>query len=214
MPSSTSRMQGFTTAPYRAPTRHQIRMGATPDGKITAFGHEGWELTSRVDNYAVAGVETTSRIYGYGTVATKVNLVRADRLERRLLVLPVAEGDPVVVEHVEDRDVRLPEHQVPAVPHLPQLHAGALAQSRRRGVARPDDDEAPQLLAAADDPHPDLVRSAGIIIVITIIDVVSARNRIIGAACITGVDVRKCGSIGSARNGLTRTVVSSTQRGG
>ena len=74
-----SRMQGFSTSSYRAPTRHHIRMGATPDGKITAFGHEGWELTSRVDNYAVAGVETTARIYGYGSVATKVNLVKADR---------------------------------------------------------------------------------------------------------------------------------------
>jgi xanthine dehydrogenase YagR molybdenum-binding subunit len=74
-----TRMQGFTTAPYRAPTRHHIRMGAGQDGKITAFSHEGWELTSRLDNYAVAGIETTARVYGYGSVATKVNLVRADR---------------------------------------------------------------------------------------------------------------------------------------
>ncbi len=74
-----SREQGFTTQPYRAPTRHHVRLGATADGKITAYGHESWELTSRSDNYAVAGTETTSRLYGYATVLTKVNLVKADR---------------------------------------------------------------------------------------------------------------------------------------
>ncbi len=74
-----SRMQGFTTATYRAETRQHIRMGAGPDGKIAAFSHEGWELTSRVDNYLVGGVDTTTRMYGYGAVASKVTLVKADR---------------------------------------------------------------------------------------------------------------------------------------
>jgi xanthine dehydrogenase YagR molybdenum-binding subunit len=74
-----SRSQGFTTQPYRAPTRHRIRLGASPAGKISAYGHESWELTSRKDNYAVAGTETTTRLYGYGAVFSKVNLVKADR---------------------------------------------------------------------------------------------------------------------------------------
>ncbi|MBV8092556.1 MAG: xanthine dehydrogenase family protein molybdopterin-binding subunit [Acetobacteraceae bacterium] len=74
-----SREQAYTTMPYRAPTRQRIRIGATPDGKITAFSHEGWELTSRIDNYAVAGTETTTRLYGYGSVASDVQLVKADR---------------------------------------------------------------------------------------------------------------------------------------
>jgi len=74
-----SRSQGFTTQPYRAPTRHRIRLGASPAGKISAFAHESWELTSRKDNYAVAGTETTTRLYGYGAVFSKVNLVKADR---------------------------------------------------------------------------------------------------------------------------------------
>jgi xanthine dehydrogenase YagR molybdenum-binding subunit len=74
-----SREQAYTTQPYRAPTRHRIRLGATRDGKITAFSHEGWELTSRTDNYVVAGTETTTRMYGYGAVASKVYLVKADR---------------------------------------------------------------------------------------------------------------------------------------
>lgn len=74
-----SREQAFTVQPYRAPTRHRIRLGALPNGRIAAFSHEGWELCSRVDNYAVAGTETTSRLYGYGAVATRVMLVKADR---------------------------------------------------------------------------------------------------------------------------------------
>jgi xanthine dehydrogenase YagR molybdenum-binding subunit len=74
-----SRSQGFTTQPYRAPTRHRIRLGATPTGKLSAYSHESWELTSRKDNYAVAGTETTTRLYGYGAVFSKVNLIKADR---------------------------------------------------------------------------------------------------------------------------------------
>jgi xanthine dehydrogenase YagR molybdenum-binding subunit len=74
-----TRSQGFTTQTYRAPTRHRIRLGAQPDGRISAFSHEGWELTSRKDNYAVAGTETTTRLYNYGAVYSKVNLVKADR---------------------------------------------------------------------------------------------------------------------------------------
>jgi xanthine dehydrogenase YagR molybdenum-binding subunit len=74
-----SRAQAYTTEPYRAPTRQRIRIGATPDGKITAFSHEGWELTSRTDNYVVAGTEVTTRLYGYGSVASDVTLVKADR---------------------------------------------------------------------------------------------------------------------------------------
>jgi xanthine dehydrogenase YagR molybdenum-binding subunit len=74
-----SRAQGFTTQPYRAPTRHRIRIGADRDGRLLAFSHEGWELTSRVDNYAVAGTETTTRLYAYQAVASQVRIVKADR---------------------------------------------------------------------------------------------------------------------------------------
>jgi xanthine dehydrogenase YagR molybdenum-binding subunit len=74
-----SREQAYTTQSYRAPTRHRIRLAAGHNGKITAFSHDAWELTSRIDNYVVAGTETTTRMYGYGAVASKVNLVKADR---------------------------------------------------------------------------------------------------------------------------------------
>lgn len=74
-----TRRQAFTTVTYRAPTRQIVRIGATRDGKITAFSHDGWELTSRSDNYVVGGIETTAKMYAYGTVATRVRLVKADR---------------------------------------------------------------------------------------------------------------------------------------
>ncbi len=74
-----SRMQGFTTTTYRAETRQRIRMGAEHNGSIAAFSHHGWELTSTTDDYVVGGVDTTTRMYGYGAVEGKVYMVKADR---------------------------------------------------------------------------------------------------------------------------------------
>ena len=74
-----TRDQGFTIQTYRAETRHRIRMGAQRDGKITSFIHEGWEVTSRPDQYSVAGVEDSARLYGFGAVKTRVCVVHADR---------------------------------------------------------------------------------------------------------------------------------------
>jgi xanthine dehydrogenase YagR molybdenum-binding subunit len=74
-----SRAQGFTIATYRAETRHHIRLGATRQGKLVGYSHEGWEVSSRPDPYCVAGVEDSAQIYAFGAVATKVNIVHADR---------------------------------------------------------------------------------------------------------------------------------------
>ncbi len=74
-----TRDQGFTIATYRAETRHRIRLGARRDGKLVGYVHEGFEITSRPDPYFVAGVEDAARLYAYGAVKTKVNIVHADR---------------------------------------------------------------------------------------------------------------------------------------
>lgn len=74
-----SRSQAFTTQPYRAATRHRIKLGASSAGKLLAYSHDAWELTSRVDNYAVGGTDTTTRMYACGAVASHVRLVKADR---------------------------------------------------------------------------------------------------------------------------------------
>ena len=138
-----SREQGFTTQPYRAPTRHHIRMGAERDGRIAAFSHEGWELTSRIDNYAVAGTETTASMYGYGAVATKVQLVRADRqtpsfmrsppelpymfaLESAMDELAYAlQMDPVELRRVNDTQTERIEGRTFSSRHLNECFAAA-----------------------------------------------------------------------------------------
>jgi xanthine dehydrogenase YagR molybdenum-binding subunit len=74
-----TRGQGFTIATYRAETRHHVRLGAARDGKLVAYSHEGFEISSRPDAYVVAGVEDSAQLYAFGAVATKVNVVHADR---------------------------------------------------------------------------------------------------------------------------------------
>jgi xanthine dehydrogenase YagR molybdenum-binding subunit len=46
---------------------------------MVGYSHEGWEVSSRPDAYVVAGVKESAHLYGFGDVATKVNIVRADR---------------------------------------------------------------------------------------------------------------------------------------
>ncbi len=74
-----TRDQGFTIATYRAETQQHVRLGATKDGRLTSFYHEGWEITSRPSAYNVAGAETTARMYACENIATGVNVVHADR---------------------------------------------------------------------------------------------------------------------------------------
>lgn len=74
-----TRDQGFTIATFRAETRHEIKLGASRDGKLTALRHEGWEISSRADPYAVGGTKTTTRMYACPNVDSLVCIVRADR---------------------------------------------------------------------------------------------------------------------------------------
>ena len=73
------RDQGFTTATYRAETRHHIKFGAEQDGTIMSYWHEAWELTSRADDYAVGGTKNTTAMYQSPNVWSKVHLVKTDR---------------------------------------------------------------------------------------------------------------------------------------
>ncbi len=75
----TTRSQGFTIATYRAETRHRIRLGAGADGKLQALIHEGWEVSSRPDNYKVAGTDASTRLYACPNVDSEVYIVHADR---------------------------------------------------------------------------------------------------------------------------------------
>jgi xanthine dehydrogenase YagR molybdenum-binding subunit len=74
-----SRREGFTIASFRAETRHHVKLAADRDGKLQALVHEGWEVTSRPDNYKVAGTDASTRLYACPNVASKVSMVHADR---------------------------------------------------------------------------------------------------------------------------------------
>lgn len=74
-----TRDQGFTIATYRAETRHHVRLGADHDGRLAALIHEGEEVTSRPDDYKVAGTDASTRLYACPNVASKVSIVHADR---------------------------------------------------------------------------------------------------------------------------------------
>ncbi len=74
-----TRDQGFTIATYRAETRQHVKLGASADGKLLSFSHEGWEITSRPSGYNVGGVESTARMYACPNIYTAVSVVHADR---------------------------------------------------------------------------------------------------------------------------------------
>ena len=74
-----SRRDGFTIATYRAETRHRVRLGANQDGKLPALIHEGWEISSRPDDYKVAGTDASTRLYACPNVGSNVTIVHADR---------------------------------------------------------------------------------------------------------------------------------------
>jgi xanthine dehydrogenase YagR molybdenum-binding subunit len=74
-----TRRQGFTLRSFRAETRHHVRLGADAGGRFTALFHEGWELTSRRDRFALAGIESSARVYACPNIEAKVSNVVADR---------------------------------------------------------------------------------------------------------------------------------------
>lgn len=74
-----TRDQAFTTTTYRAETSHKIALAARRDGTLTGYVHEAYELTSRSDDYLVAGTKNTVAMYKVPNVATKVYVVKADR---------------------------------------------------------------------------------------------------------------------------------------
>jgi xanthine dehydrogenase YagR molybdenum-binding subunit len=74
-----TRDQGFNISTFRAETRHYVQLGATREGKLLALRHEGQEISSRMDAYAVAGTKTTTRLYACPNVDSLVTIVRADR---------------------------------------------------------------------------------------------------------------------------------------
>ena len=74
-----TRRQGFSLRTFRAETRHHVRLGADRAGRLRALSHHGWELTSRTDRFALAGIEATARLYACHHVDARVRNAEADR---------------------------------------------------------------------------------------------------------------------------------------
>ncbi len=84
-----TRAQGFTTATYRAETKHHVQLAANRDGHLLAYGHESWEMQSRHDDYPLAGFGVTTAMYGKPAIQTRVNMVKADRQTSGFMRAPV-----------------------------------------------------------------------------------------------------------------------------
>ena len=74
-----TRDQGFTISGHRHETRHRVRIGASRDGRFTAYHHDQWELNGRVDPYVNGGVENAAAMYAFPAVMSTGRMVRADR---------------------------------------------------------------------------------------------------------------------------------------
>lgn len=74
-----TREHGFSVSAYRAETRHQVQLAANRDGRLVAHRHEGWEVTSRSDMFALGANGMTTRLYACPNIEGRVNAVRVDR---------------------------------------------------------------------------------------------------------------------------------------
>jgi len=72
------RAQVFHGSSFRAATRHRIRLGAEPNGRIVAGMHDITAQTSRFDLMPFTGAESTSRMYGIPNFRGVSTLVRLD----------------------------------------------------------------------------------------------------------------------------------------
>ncbi|MBS7456981.1 xanthine dehydrogenase family protein molybdopterin-binding subunit [Coralloluteibacterium stylophorae] len=74
-----SRRDAFTIRSFRAETRHRVQLAAARDGRLLALCHDSRELGSRSEHFALAGSDSTARLYACPNVRTGVRGVAADR---------------------------------------------------------------------------------------------------------------------------------------
>lgn len=74
-----TRRQCFTIANYRPESRHDIRLGADAEGRLTALVHEAEVVTSRFDPFAMEGADVTASLYACPAIRTEERAVRVDR---------------------------------------------------------------------------------------------------------------------------------------
>ena len=73
-----TRQQMFACVGYRTPTIQRVRLGATPDGRMTAIAHEAFEQTSTVREFAEQTTTPTRMMYAAPDRLTRHRLVALD----------------------------------------------------------------------------------------------------------------------------------------
>ncbi|XVQ16161.1 xanthine dehydrogenase family protein molybdopterin-binding subunit [Spirillospora sp. CA-255316] len=73
-----TRADTYTSHGHRAENQHQLRIGATRDGRLTAIDHTITQQASRTDELAVNGPEPTKILYACQNVRTNLRVVRLD----------------------------------------------------------------------------------------------------------------------------------------
>jgi xanthine dehydrogenase YagR molybdenum-binding subunit len=74
----TTRQQMFAFTGYRTPTIQRIRLACDADGTLTAIGHDVWEQTSRIKEFAEQTATPTRIMYAAANRRTHHELVRLD----------------------------------------------------------------------------------------------------------------------------------------
>ena len=74
-----SRRDGFTIANHRPESRHEIRLAADAEGRLTAFSHRATVATSRFDDFAMKGTDVTAALYACSNIAVEERVGRVDR---------------------------------------------------------------------------------------------------------------------------------------
>lgn len=74
-----TRQQIYSLVGNRAETRSRVQLGAESSGKLTAYRHQTWEVTSRCDVRSMNGTDNSVRLYGWSNAETLRHLVRLDR---------------------------------------------------------------------------------------------------------------------------------------
>ncbi len=143
---AATRQQMFTITGYRTPTIQRLRLGADPEGRLTAVSHEVFEQSSTVQEFAEQTATPTRTMYASASQRTSHRLVALDvptpswmrapgecpgmfALESAIDELASAGGlDPVELRIINEPDVD-PESGLP-------FSSRSLVQCLREGAAR------------------------------------------------------------------------------
>jgi xanthine dehydrogenase YagR molybdenum-binding subunit len=76
--TALTRQQMFHVTTHRSETVQRLRLGASPDGVLTAIGHEAWSHSSRMDDFWEPTAKCTRYMYAAANRVTRHRSVKLD----------------------------------------------------------------------------------------------------------------------------------------